>query len=673
MGEHWFSKMYRRNLVDMHIEDWDPVFLSQFSPEDYYENLKRAHIQAAMIYLQSHVGHCYFPTQSGHMHKALIGKEDMIRRLVRMCREGGMKAVGYYSLIYNTWAENKYPQWRIHGIGGRSHYQNGGRYGLCCPNNQEYRDFVFTQIKEISVYFKLDGMFYDMLFWADICYCEACKIRFLTETGMEIPTDMNWYDNRWNVFIKKRAEWMGEFAMTVTKETKRLMPHVSVEHNYASGVAGEWMNGASEVINDACDYTGGDLYGDLYNHSFTCKYYMNITKNQPFEYMTCRCDSSLIQHTVTKTEEALLKEVMLTCAHHGASFIIDAIDPCGTMDARVYERIGKVFEKQIKYEQYFTGSMIQDFAVYYNTMGRYNPDGQNFNNKSCSVSIMKTLIENHVPCGVLSNGCMEKINGYKLVLAPSICGLTAQNLKILINYVRDGGCLYFSGVYEPVLLKELLGADYLGLTDHKRTYIAPEPRFEYLYGEFNAEYPMPFDFRLPKIKLSDNEGVAALITLPYTLTDERRFASIHSDPPGIKTEYPALIVRNYGSGRVIWSAACFESDGRIAYKKLLMSLAFEMSPRDSLSVLTSASKKVEIVTFDTAESKLVSVIDLECDEEMRPHKPFDIMIKLDKEPVGVFLLPQKNPVPFEYRDGYACFTTNELVMFDMYEIKKHEK
>ena len=57
-AEKWFTKAYRRNLVDMHIEDWDEAFLSRFDPAEYAANLKKAHIQAPMIYLQSHVGHC---------------------------------------------------------------------------------------------------------------------------------------------------------------------------------------------------------------------------------------------------------------------------------------------------------------------------------------------------------------------------------------------------------------------------------------------------------------------------------------------------------------------------------------------------------------------------------------------------------------------------------------
>ena len=84
--------------------------------------------------------------------------------------------------------------------------------------------------------------------------------------------------------------------------------------------------------------------------------------------MTCRCADFLSQHTVTKTKEALELEIMLTCAHHGASFVIDAIDPKGTMDRRVYDRIGGIFAKHMEYEPYFSGEHIADAGVYYSTL-----------------------------------------------------------------------------------------------------------------------------------------------------------------------------------------------------------------------------------------------------------------------------------------------------------------
>ena len=300
----WFSDCYRRSLVDMHIADWNPAFLSEFSPEDYYENLCRAHIQSPMIYLQSHAGNCYFPTKVGHLHEGLRGREDAIRRLVSLCRHGGMHPVGYYSLIYNTYEEDRHPDWRLtdrdDGSTGRS---RGGRYGLVCPNNPNYRVFLEAQIREMADYFRedgqlmLDGMFYDMTFWPTICRCEHCRRRYAAETGKlpeQMPVEENWKNPDFVAYVHQRARWMGEFAAYVTDLTRKIMPGVSVEHNYASAISGSSaLLGVSELVNDACDYTGGDLYGSLYNHSFTAKYYYGVTQHQPFEYMTCRCENSL--------------------------------------------------------------------------------------------------------------------------------------------------------------------------------------------------------------------------------------------------------------------------------------------------------------------------------------------------------------------------------------------
>ena len=76
----WYSNSFRRHLCDMHIDDWDESFLSEFSVDDYIDNLKLAKIQSAMLYTMSHVGHCYYPSKIGHVHGALVGKEDTIKK-----------------------------------------------------------------------------------------------------------------------------------------------------------------------------------------------------------------------------------------------------------------------------------------------------------------------------------------------------------------------------------------------------------------------------------------------------------------------------------------------------------------------------------------------------------------------------------------------------------------
>ena len=116
----WYKNCYRRNLVDMHIEDWDDTFLSQFNPEEYVENLKRGKINNAMIYLQSHVGLCYYPTKIGIMHRAFTGREDLIKRTIDLCHQNGITVTGYYSIHFNTREHDRHPEWRMLQENGKS-------------------------------------------------------------------------------------------------------------------------------------------------------------------------------------------------------------------------------------------------------------------------------------------------------------------------------------------------------------------------------------------------------------------------------------------------------------------------------------------------------------------------------------------------------------------------
>ena len=675
MKQQWYEKSFRRNLVDMHIEDWDERFLSRFSPEEYVENLKRAKIQSAMLYFHSHVGYSYYPTKSGKMHRGLIGKEDSMRRLVELCHKNGIDVIGYYSLIFNTYEEDRHPEWRImDGEDDSSKHQRGGRYGHCCPNNPEYREYVKTQIKEISEYFTVEGMFYDMTFWTAACHCPSCTKRFFEETGYtEIPRVIDWNDPVWLAFVERRYEWIGEFGRFVTACSKKYMPHASVQHNCAHAVAGTWKMACTERVTDACDFCGGDLYGSIYAHSFAAKYYRAVTKNAPFEYMISRCNPNLQQHTVNRTPEEMLLQTFLTVAHHGAPFIIDAMDPVGTLDTRVYEQIGNVFSKTMPYEKYLMqGVPMEDVAIYYATTGRYDRFEAGFDHRNAVIGLSQTLAAFHVPYGMLANTVTDRCKNYKMIFAPQIAGLGEKQRSDLCDYVRAGGTLWFSGAEEPLLLKELLGGERKGYTDTPNTYLAPKPEYEAFMSNFNEKYPMPFKARLPIVELSGRDAdVAARICLPYSKADDpRAFSSIHSNPPGELTDAPALVFANYGKGRVIWCAAPVEIDRRRQYTDM-MRRVLEMGHLEKNWRLTcDARRQVELFGYETEQGYLVNFVDLLFDDEHIPVAPFTVKLKLPKGRAAsaVRLLPNGAALDFAVTDGELIFKTPETELFAMFEI-----
>lgn len=675
----WYENCFRRHLCDIHINEWDESFLSRFSPEEYLANLKRAKIQNAMIYFQSHSGLCYYPTKSGKMHNAFRGKEDSMSRLTKLCHDEGISVTGYYSVIYNTWAHDKYPEWRMideTGISTRvsksglptaefSDRTKDARYGLCCPNNSEYREFLSEQIKELAQYVSLDGMFYDMMFWPHLCYCDSCKKRWAKEVGGEIPITEDWSDERWLLHIRKRREWIGEFAHMVTDLTKSLFPGISVEYNMAFSALPNGITSNCEEVMSACDFAGGDLYRGIYSHSFACKFYRNITKNQPFEYMFSRCAPNLTAHTHIKSRDIMRSDIFLTAANHGATLVIDAIDPVGTMDSRVYSRIGEVFDELIPYEPYLVGEAVEEIGVYYSLKSKFNAYGEPYTNYLGATNAVEALISENIMCGV--TGGFHDINKYKLLVAPMLTGEDAYDNRRIMEYVKEGGCIYFTGAENSELIKEFFGGEPCGRTKERVVYIAPKERAEQSFLYFNAEHPLNYTASVPIVKGIDEEKVIATITLPYTHQDTVEFASIHSDPPGIKTDIPAMAVTSYGKGKVLWSAALVEGMPLYEYKIIFVNLLKDFLGFKS-SVVSDAPRDVEITLFKTENSVLLNTVLLNTEYKARVAEDFSVNITCDQKPKKVFLLPDMKEFPCTIDENTVTVNSKNMDIFNMYKI-----
>lgn len=676
----WYKKCYRRHLCDMHIDDWDETFLSKFSPEVYVENLKIAKIQNAMLYFQSHVGLCYYPTKTAKMHAGFVGKEDAMRRLVDLCHENGICVTGYYSLNYNTWAHDNHPDWRMLGENGKSRREVKGavsemefsdtsskqaRYGFCCPNNPKYRAFVEAQIKEMADYFTVDGMFYDMLFWPHMCYCEHCRKRWAEEVGGQLPLEKDWNDPRWLMHIHKRRQWMGEFAQWVTDVTRKLLPGVSVQHNVSQAAMPSSTTACAEEVLAACDYAGGDLYRGGYGHTFACKFYRNTTNNQPFEYMFSRCAPNLAVHTQIKSKDIMRSEVFQTAANHGATLVIDAIDPVGTMDERVYKQIGEVFEELIPYEPFLTGEAVEDIGIYYSLKSRFSARDEPHINFEAVLNTVGNLLENNLLSGV--TGSFGDFGRYKVLVAPALTQEDAFDNQRILDFVRNGGNLYFSGSDNAALLEEFFGAKVSDRTKEQIVYVAPKKEIQSCFDYFDAEHPLNFSGSAPIVEGIEPDKVLATITLPYTHQNTKKFASIHSNPPGIKTNIPAIAQTNYGNGKVLWSAVALEAVDLYEHKQVILQLLKDRFDINS-TVTSDAPKDVEITLFNEDSSMFVNTVLINHDHKARKVEDFNISVICEQPAKKVFLIPENKEIPYEADGNIVTFKVSDMHIFKMFKI-----
>jgi len=682
MGADWYRTAFRRNVVDMHITDWDERFLSQFDAGNYVEMLQRCGAQSAVVYAHSHVGHCYYPTQVGHTHGGIAGR-NILGEVIDLCHAKGIAVVLYYSLIYDDYAYRRNPNWRIILANGEGAAERS-RYGVCCPNSP-YRHYARAHAEEICRLFEFEGMRFDMTFWPAVCYCPHCQRRFAEEVGGELPRTIDWDDERWVAFQRRREAWLSEFGASLTAAVKAIKPDLTVEHQ-ASTYPLNWRFGVTTSLAPANDFLQGDFYGDALQGSFVRKLFSNLSPNQPYGFETSSA-VSLQNHTAIKPE-ALLRAKAFSCLADGGAFVfIDAIDPLGTLNRAVYERMGRVFAETSPYEPYLGGKMVQDVAVYLSTESKHDlaDNGKAVDDAHLSgraphveavVSVCKALIDSHIPYGVISKYNLGDLSRYRAVILPKVLMLDEQEILALRNYVREGGSLYASGTTSLVtsdgrrhadfLLGDVLGISYMGETAETFTYIAPAHEAESLFAGYSTRYPLGLPSSQVVVRALPGARILGHTVLPYTVpSDPTRYASIHSNPPGLATGNPAVVLNDYGRGRAIYAAADLESYD-IHHETLISLVRLLAQP---FSFEATAPQAVEVTLFHQPERKRLLVNLINFQKEL-PNIPVDgaiVRVRFDNRQVErLALAPQERPWPYEINCGYVEFMAPRFETFCMF-------
>ncbi len=675
----WLKKEYRRCLVDMHIEDWDEEFMSRFEPSEYIDAMEKAGVKGVMIYAQSHVGLCYWPTRAGQMHRNLKNR-DIVDETFRLAHAKDMDVILYYSLIYDNWAYETYPEWRIRDINGKPSREgnwHGKRYGWCCPNSQGYRDYTCKQIEDFCGRYDFESVFFDMLFWPEVCYCDSCKERYFKEFGCEMPVVIDWNDPEWNEFQHARERWLAEFGKMATNCVKKYKPDATATHNWAS-MFNFWRFGVGTITAGASDYASGDFYRGSEGSSFICKYMYNTADD--FEFLTSRC-TGLDDHTTNKPIEELEERAYVALANKGAFMFIDAIDPVGTLNPTVYENLRRICANIEKYEPYIGGEMRQDVAIYYSLSSKMDlsDNGKNVGDDisgeaphlETAVNASAILKERHIPYGVISKKNIGRLDAYRMIILPNVIMLDEEEVNAFKKYVSCGGKLYASGGRAVKYLGDMLGLEYIGDTGEKATYAAPCNKGNEILYMFTKEHPMALRGSQAIVKAAGEVEVLATVTLPYTDPDDgKKFVSIHSNPPGIQTGYPALTCKDYGKGKAVWAAGCIEGIKTSMHMDAAESIFRFLEP-GQFSFSAHAHSALEITVFDQEDMNRI-IINAVNTMELYPQVPIDdIRIKVNtygRKPTGAVLLPGGQELEMAVEGEFAAVRVPKTRVFNMVAI-----
>jgi hypothetical protein len=703
-AEKWYERSLRRNLLDFHIDDWHPDFLSRYDPEHFADCVVSLRSTAATVFANTHTGLCNYPTKVGEMHAGHQGR-DVLGATIDALHARGIDVVVYYVMIFADWYWDNHPEARIIDANGEAKkviIASAGkprRFSTTCPNNEAYRAFVVAQIEEICDGYAFEGVWPDMTFWPTVCYCASCKHRYRRETGGEIPRIIDWTDPVWVGFQRKRQAWMVEFGRLVTDTFRRKKPHLSIAHQSLAFHSG-WLAGGSFELAGVTDWLSADLYGERYGLSFFAKLFYGLSTILPFEHINTWCWPTIHEHVITRTEDHLRITALSALMNHGAMVFIDAIDPVGTVHANNYALGGKVYTDVERYEKEVGGRFCQDVGIYYSFDANVDlaengvgvaESGYTFDDawkqpatptahRNAAIGLAKTLIGDHVPFGVVTRRDLDRLSDWQVIILPNAALLGADEVQALRAYVENGGSLLASKHTSLITrdgelladfgLADVFGVSYAGETSQTVTYVAPSGCRDELFAGFSLTFPITlYDTQL-RVTARPGAEVLATVTLPYTDPTEARYASILTDPPGIPTDLPAIVLNRYGKGTVVYCAGVIESWEHDTQRAVLVNLVRLLAARPYW-VEMAAPKAVEATLF-LQEDRGRFVLNLINYQQELPNIPIHdltVQVRMDgRTPAAVSLLPERTALPFVAAGDHVEVTLPLLRDFAMIEI-----
>ena len=556
----WYELSYKRLLIDSHITEDDPAFLKHFSVEKYVSMVEKAKVDSAMVYACCHNGNCYYPTKIGHMHKNLNGR-DVFGQIIELLRHKGIKPVAYYTVIYHNHSAKNNPAWRVtHATG----IQHNKRYWYSCPNCDAYVEFVQKQLEEIINY-NIDGIFIDMTFWPGVCCCHNCRKRFLKETNREIPETIDWNNPIWVKFQRKREQWISLFANKLSSYVKAVKAELTVTHQLSPVLSG-WYLSQSTDIASVCDYASGDFYGGRNQQRLATKIFSALSINKPFEFHTSRC-VDLHDHTSMKSEPEMICSAATTISAGGAFLFIDAINRDGTLQDKVYERIGnvnKTLELFVQKVKEIKAEIYADVGIYFSMPSHMDEklnelklqdilsEADNMN-PSIQIEPLKEVLgtsiilnKAKIPYQIVTDKT-KSFKKIKTLIMNNIKYMSESEVNMVRDFVKNGGSLIVTGMTSYYNMQGQTSGDF-ALSDVFGVSFSQKFSSRVSYLNLLPEYFILSNYPAALVKKTDAEVLGKVAMPLFDPDDSDHYASIHSNPPAALSEYDGLTFHSYGKG-----------------------------------------------------------------------------------------------------------------------------
>ncbi len=203
-----------------HIERRPPIS----DPVAFAELLAAERANIVTLGTMNGKGYVFFPTDLAEPDPRM--DPAYLPEVIRQLRARNMKVFSW--VVFNIQDTRKvddyviakrYPQWRMKFIDDPDRPSNDkARMGMCVVSSPYIEQHA--KLLRQAAAFDLDGFFFDGFYLGGIphpsrpgCVCDFCKARFKADTGLELPTKVDWTD----ATFKRWVRWRNERLLSVAR------------------------------------------------------------------------------------------------------------------------------------------------------------------------------------------------------------------------------------------------------------------------------------------------------------------------------------------------------------------------------------------------------------------------------------------------------------------------
>ena len=641
----------RQVHLDFHSSEHIPGIGSKFSKKNFQEALLTGHLDSITLFAKCHHSWCYYPTKTGQMHPHL--SFDLMGEMMDAAHEIGVKAPLYITVGWSSNDGENHPEWLARNKDGSPQLTNYSleakpedkrpiaSWKVLCPSGS-YASHIYDLTREISErYPKVDGLFYDICFIDDRCYCDSC-LKGMAEQGLDPEKEDD--ARAWYIHMRR------EFMARCTEIVRERHPESTVFFN---GGADQYRPQYHDLqthfeLEDLPTTWGG--YDKMPPRA---KYFARTGKD--YLGMTGKFHTMWGEFGGFKNPAALRYECAAMLTYGAGCSVGDQLHPSGEMDMDTYRSIGYAYEYVKQMEDYcFETEETTRLGI----MQSGDPQSDE--------GLVKMLLERQMDFDIVLPG--DPLSRFDAIILPDSVVLDEDTAARIEAFAANGGGVLLTG--ESGLNKEKdrflidTGADDLGHSEYENDYVCAGTEL----AEGIVSSPFLFYEAARRVGVRDGK-VWASIREPYFNRTYARYCSHQNTPYKLEAApYPAAV----GKGSIIhlthkickmyfihgaqYHRDYFINALRLVYKNPVMKAGMPSAGRARFVRQSSKNRYVLHLLYGAPVRRGRA----EVMEDLPPLYRIPLRIRAAEKIERIYSVPKGAEIPFTQKNGMVEFTVPEV-------------